>query len=943
MDDSCIKGTSGVHYNRQIVFRICARGKYMKRAKNRWKQMVSLALAAAVTGSALDLSAITASATEVQEEDGTTDAETVTYEEEIIELPSLETSAEPIGMFSLSDGNVTLKDSNEVDWIDRIDLTDAECIREFYDTLVEASDHDGVDDYLIDDTYFNATGGNLIKVTSVTGTASTEAEVTEKSTEIANQYMPYVSAAYEAFDRDHPEVFWLSGQSCVAWGSRSQSAGSGYEYTVTLYFVLKSSDFDIRSVDYQSETAIEAGIETRDSRVSELLNAVSGESTYNKLAYFNEQLTTTNQYNTSSDLSAIGDDCRECISALIGKSGTEGPVCEAYARAFKVLCDKAGIPCVLVDGYASSTGVNGGAHMWNYAAINGKWYGVDVTWDDPTVSGQAAGTVKSGYENTNWFLVGADTLINNVAFLTSHPVSNQPASAGLSFTNGPVLQSESCQENVADLQTITFNDTLKTYSGDEATTEFTYGNTITVKMTPAVTDTDEDSEDASEEITDESEGNEIAIYQGTKQLTEAQSVTFGEKLTFDIDTVEAGFTPDDSSYTLTVKYTGNDSVLDHSENVKVTVSYLDTDAEAVISGEAGENGWYTSKVTFYAPTESTAAWELAASCGMDATWSSELNFSELSEDGTHDISYYMKNSDDSIAEKTVTIKIDTTAPVGSVELNHVTDQSAEIQLDVNDVTSGIASRTVTMKSGSGDPSIGEFAASTNTIQIANLDADTSYVFTVEVKDQAGNSYTKDVAFTTNASSGTTDEPATTPSDEETGETTTPSDGTAEDTTGDVSEDSETDNVPQKGVSLTDSKTKAVYKITKSGKTGGTVEYSKSTSKAAKTITIPSTVKIDGITYKVTSIGAKAFKGNKKITKVIIGSNITSIGKEAFYGCSKLKNITIKTTKLTSKKVGSKAFQGTYKKVKVKVPAKKLKTYKKLLKQKGISAKAKITK
>ena len=87
----------------------------------------------------------------------------------------------------------------------------------------------------------------------------------------------------------------------------------------------------------------------------------------------------------------------------------------------------------------------------------------------------------------------------------------------------------------------------------------------------------------------------------------------------------------------------------------------------------------------------------------------------------------------------------------------------------------------------------------------------------------------------------------------------------------------------------------------------------------------------------------ATKNNKKITKVTIGSNVKSVGKEAFSGCKKLKSIIIKTTKLTNKSVGSKAFSGTNKKVKVKVPAKKLKAYKKLLKAKGISTKAKITK
>jgi transglutaminase/protease-like cytokinesis protein 3 len=52
-------------------------------------------------------------------------------------------------------------------------------------------------------------------------------------------------------------------------------------------------------------------------------------------------------------------------------------VCEGYARAFKYLCDRVGIPCELVIG---STDVD---HMWNVVEIEGKWYHIDLTWDDP--------------------------------------------------------------------------------------------------------------------------------------------------------------------------------------------------------------------------------------------------------------------------------------------------------------------------------------------------------------------------------------------------------------------------------------------------------------------------------------------------------------------------------------------------------------------------------
>ena len=145
----------------------------------------------------------------------------------------------------------------------------------------------------------------------------------------------------------------------------------------------------------------------------------------------------------------------------------------------------------------------------------------------------------------------------------------------------------------------------------------------------------------------------------------------------------------------------------------------------------------------------------------------------------------------------------------------------------------------------------------------------------------------------------------------------------------------------KGTSLLAQKTGAVYVITMEGKE---VSYKKQSTKKKK-IVIPDQVTINGYTYKVTSIADNAFKNNKNITTVIIGKNIKRIGKKAFYGCKSLRNITIKTKLLKKNTVGSKAFtkagSKNYKKLKVKVPKKKLKLYKKILRKKGLSKKAKM--
>ena len=145
--------------------------------------------------------------------------------------------------------------------------------------------------------------------------------------------------------------------------------------------------------------------------------------------------------------------------------------------------------------------------------------------------------------------------------------------------------------------------------------------------------------------------------------------------------------------------------------------------------------------------------------------------------------------------------------------------------------------------------------------------------------------------------------------------------------------------PAKGTALKKGNLK--YKVTKAGSfTGktGTVTVTGATKKTVKKITIPASIKVDGITYKVTAIKAKAFKGYKKLTKATIGKNVKTIGKSAFDGASNLKNIKINTTKLTKKSVGAKAFNKINSKANIKVSAKKLKSYKKILKAKGVKGK-----
>ena len=132
-----------------------------------------------------------------------------------------------------------------------------------------------------------------------------------------------------------------------------------------------------------------------------------------------------------------------------------------------------------------------------------------------------------------------------------------------------------------------------------------------------------------------------------------------------------------------------------------------------------------------------------------------------------------------------------------------------------------------------------------------------------------------------------------------------------------------------------------YKITKSTTSAKEVTVTGTSKKNITSLNIPATVKYNGMSYKVTAIDKNAFKSKKKLKSITIGKNVKNIGASAFAKDSRLTTIIIKSTVL--KKVGSKAFSGISKKAKIKVPANKLKAYKRLLKNKGQSKSVKIVK
>ena len=334
-------------------------------------------------------------------------------------------------------------------WIDRMSNMPDYC-KDFYDTYGTAVSQvlAGTDNWLSSPEsaaeVFNGVYGVLVKsytnqvMFSVPENASMEevkelawaaieAEIDEQWKD-ANCFFPYMCMS---LTYDYTEAFWLSSSfswfdahsNSVSWDNMTGTV----EYKHDIYYQTKQDGvFDIRRSCFNSVSSIASGLSTYIQSVDAILSGVpSGGSRYDVLKYFNNWLTTHNYYNPYLSSNACTQMAWSPLSSLAGMEEKDAPVCEGYARAFKVLCDKLDIPCVLCVGLAKNRPNSPGeSHMWNEVLMNDdKWYAVDVTWNDPTVSGATPKKI-SGYETESWLLLGSqDENPSGFTFAESHPFS----------------------------------------------------------------------------------------------------------------------------------------------------------------------------------------------------------------------------------------------------------------------------------------------------------------------------------------------------------------------------------------------------------------------------------------------------------------------------------------------------------------------------------------
>ncbi len=105
-------------------------------------------------------------------------------------------------------------------------------------------------------------------------------------------------------------------------------------------------------------------------RVEEIFSKISDDATdYEKMLVFHDEIVLGCTFGDNED------SARTLYGALVDGEAQ----CVGYSKAFDYLCSLADINCMTVMGYNTT----GATHSWNIAELDGEWYHVDCTWDDP--------------------------------------------------------------------------------------------------------------------------------------------------------------------------------------------------------------------------------------------------------------------------------------------------------------------------------------------------------------------------------------------------------------------------------------------------------------------------------------------------------------------------------------------------------------------------------
>ena len=195
----------------------------------------------------------------------------------------------------------------------------------------------------------------------------------------------YYEDAINAINLDIPTLFYLDFQKMYLVIETSTTL---FSKSYKLYIEANKTP-NYFTDDFGTSAQVSVALSQVESAKNQAMIGITG-SDYFKARKLHDWLIEYMEYDSSNAV----------YGALIEKKG----VCESYARTYKYILDELGIENILVTGTGTNSVGQTEDHMWNYVKLNGKWYAVDATWDDPIIIG--GGTLSEATKH-KYFLKGS--------------------------------------------------------------------------------------------------------------------------------------------------------------------------------------------------------------------------------------------------------------------------------------------------------------------------------------------------------------------------------------------------------------------------------------------------------------------------------------------------------------------------------------------------------
>ncbi len=225
--------------------------------------------------------------------------------------------------------------------------------------------------------------------------------------QLGNDYQ----TAIEAFMHDNPELFYVDVNKMLL----NIETTTKFLRTTYNVYISSAENSTYLSDDFNDTEQIKVAIEKIENIKNDIIKNLKG-TDYDKIMQIHDFIVENVDYDSTYQATGTYG----IYGALIGKKC----VCEGYAKTLKYLANAAGIKCEIMQGTATNSSGQTESHAWNCTKINGIWYEIDATWDDPIIVGTGYKTNTYKYK---YFLKGKNT------FEKDHILSYQFSENGKSF------------------------------------------------------------------------------------------------------------------------------------------------------------------------------------------------------------------------------------------------------------------------------------------------------------------------------------------------------------------------------------------------------------------------------------------------------------------------------------------------------------------------------